>query len=166
VTTVRTGTLLGWVKDVNGSGTVHVEDVYDTDIDDLWAAVTVPARLAGWLGAVEGDLRVGGAFTAAFSSAWQGPGRVDVCEVPHRLVVTLEPHTAGRTEVEARLLVEGDRTRLIVEERGLPSDEAPDHGAGWQAHLEDLRAHLLGDVPAPWRERWQQLISCYRPKMP
>lgn len=82
MTTVRTGTLLGWVREVDGAGTVHVEDVYDTDIDDLWAAVTVPARLAGWLGAVDGDLRVGGEFTASFRSSWEGPGRVDVCEVP------------------------------------------------------------------------------------
>ena len=163
MTTVRTGTLLGWVRDVNGAGTVHVEDVYDTDIDDLWAAVTVPARLAGWLGAVDGDLQVGGEFSASFRSAWEGRGRVDVCEVPTRLVVTLEPGAPDQTEVEARLAVEGDRTRLIVEERGLPSDDAPDHGAGWQAHLEDLRAHLVGQVPTPWRERWQQLICSYRP---
>jgi uncharacterized protein YndB with AHSA1/START domain len=163
VTTVRTGTLLGWVRDVDGSGTVHVEDVYDTDIDDLWAAVTVPARLAGWLGVVEGDLWVGGEFVASFRSAWQGRGRVEVCEVSSRLLVTLEPDTAGRTEVEARLSVEGGRTRLVVEERGLPPGEAPDHGAGWQAHLEDLRAHLGGGVSPPWRERWQQLIPSYRP---
>jgi len=166
VTTVRTGTLLGWVRDVNGAGTVHVEDVYDTDIDDLWAAVTVPARLAGWLGAVDGDLQVGGEFSASFRSAWEGRGRVDVCEVPTRLVVTLEPGAADSTEVEARLVVEGHRTRLIVEERRLPGDDAPDYGAGWQAHLEDLRAHLAGGVAGPWRERWQQLISSYRPDVP
>jgi len=166
VTTVRTGTMLGWVTAVGGSGTVHVEDLYDTDIDDLWASVTVPARIAGWLGAVDGDLRVGGEFTASFTSSWEGRGRVDVCEVPNRLVVTLEPGAPDQTEVEARLVVEGDRTRLIVEERGLPGNDVPDHGAGWQAHLEDLRAHLVGELPAPWRERWQQLISSYRPEMP
>ena len=31
--------MLGWVTAVGGSGTVHVEDLYDTDIDDLWASV-------------------------------------------------------------------------------------------------------------------------------
>ncbi len=163
MTTVRTGTLLGWVRDVGGAGTVHVEDVYDTDIDDLWAAVTVPARLAGWLGVVDGDLRVGGEFSASFASSWEGRGRVEVCEVPTRLLVTLEPGAPGQTEVEARLVVEGHRTRLIVEERGLPRDDAPDYAAGWQAHIEDLRAHLTGIVRTPWHERWQQLISSYRP---
>jgi uncharacterized protein YndB with AHSA1/START domain len=27
-------------------GTVRVEDVYDTDVDDLWQACTTPERLA------------------------------------------------------------------------------------------------------------------------
>ena len=29
-------------------GAVRVEDVYDTDIDDLWSAITEPDRLAHW----------------------------------------------------------------------------------------------------------------------
>jgi uncharacterized protein YndB with AHSA1/START domain len=164
MTTVRTGSLLGWVSDVDGAGTVHVEDVYDTGIDDLWEAVTDPARLVAWLGHVEGDLRVGGWFAAAFTSTWEGRGRVDECEVPNRLLVTLEPGTPDQTRIEAVLSVEDERTRLVVEERGLPVDEAPDHGAGWQAHIEDLRAHLQGHAPAPWRERWQELIPSYRPE--
>ena len=30
-------------------GSVRVEDVYDTDIEDLWEACTDPARLARWI---------------------------------------------------------------------------------------------------------------------
>lgn len=164
MTTVRTGSLLGWVRDVDGAGTVHVEDVFDTGIDDLWEAVTDPTRLARWLCHVEGDLRVGGWFAASFTSTWEGRGRVDVCEVPNRLLVTMEPGTPDETRIEAVLSVEDERTRLVVEDRGLPVDEAPDHGAGWQAHIEDLRAYLEGRAPAPWRGRWQELIPSYRPE--
>jgi uncharacterized protein YndB with AHSA1/START domain len=39
-------------------GAVRVEDVYDTDIDDLWEACTNPERLARWIAKVSGDLRV------------------------------------------------------------------------------------------------------------
>ena len=35
-------TLLGEVRRVGDTGTVHVEDVYNTDIEDLWGAVTDP----------------------------------------------------------------------------------------------------------------------------
>ncbi len=52
--------LLGTLRSADGKGVVRMEDRYDTDIDDLWSAITDPARLARWYGEVEGDLRVGG----------------------------------------------------------------------------------------------------------
>ena len=164
MTTVRTGSLLGWTREVDGSGTVHVEDVYDTGIDELWAAVTEPERLERWLAKVSGDLRVGGTFAARFTSSWEGPGRVEVCDRPHRLLLTMQPGTDEEMQIEALLTTESDRTRLVIEERGFPPGVAPDHGAGWQAHIEDLRAYLEGREPAPWKERWQQLVSSYRPE--
>lgn len=163
MTTVRTGSLLGWVREVDGAGTVHVEDVYDTGIEDLWEAVTDPGRLARWLGRFEGDLQVGGSFSASFASSWEGPGRVEECDVPNRLLVAMEPGTPDQTWIEAVLSVEDERTRLVIEERGLPVDEAFAHGAGWQAHIEDLRAHLEGRARTPWSDRWKELISSYRP---
>jgi uncharacterized protein YndB with AHSA1/START domain len=146
----------------DGRGAVRVEDVYDSDIDDLWSAVTEPARLANWVAEVTGDLRVGGVVHARFISSWDGPGRIDVCERPHRLLVTLEPGTDDETVIEAVLTAEGGKTRLVVEERGLPADTAYFHGAGWQAHLEDLAAHLAGQQPAPWKQRWTDLTPHYR----
>ena len=56
-------------------GAVRVEDIYDTDIDDLWEACTTPERLARWIAEVSGDLRVGGTIHAVFTSTWTGPGR-------------------------------------------------------------------------------------------
>jgi Activator of Hsp90 ATPase homolog 1-like protein len=58
-------------------GAVRVEDVYDTDIDDLWNACTAPERLARWIAEVAGDIRVGGTVHAAFTSTWTGPVRID-----------------------------------------------------------------------------------------
>lgn len=77
-------------------GAIRVEDVYDTGIDDLWEACTDPDRLARWIANVSGDLRVGGAIHATFTSTWTGPGRVDVCDRPHHLLVTMEPGTTTR----------------------------------------------------------------------
>jgi hypothetical protein len=39
-------------------GIVRMEDRFDTDIDDVWSALTTPGRLARWLGEVDGDLRL------------------------------------------------------------------------------------------------------------
>jgi uncharacterized protein YndB with AHSA1/START domain len=142
-------------------GAVRVEDVYDTDIADLWSAITEPERLSRWIATVEGDLRVGGAVHAHFTSTWDGPGRIDVCEAPNRLLLTMEPGTEDETEIEATLTAEGDRTRLVVEERGLPVRNLPQHGAGWQVHLEDLGRHLHGQ-PSDWKTRWQELTPTYQ----
>ena len=75
--------ILGSLRAMDGTGVVRMEDSFETDIDDLWSALTDPSRLARWIGEVEGDLRLGGEFRAHFfSSGWEGTGRVEVCEPP------------------------------------------------------------------------------------
>lgn len=154
-------------------GVVRVEDVYDTDIDDLWEACTSPERLARWIAKVSGDLRVGGSIHALFTSTWTGPGRIDACDRPHHLLVTTEPGTSDEAQIEAWLTAEGPRTRLVVEQRGLPLERLYFHGAGWQAHLEDLGRSLRDEAaacPEPWTEqapepswraRWAELTPAY-----
>ena len=143
-------------------GAVRVEDVYDTDIDDLWSAITEPERLSRWIATVDGDLRVGGAIKARFTSTWEGPGRIDVCDRPHRLLLTMEPGSEDEGEIEAVLTAEGARTRMVIEERGLPIDRLYLHGAGWQAHVEDLAALIANREVRDWKTRWQALIPAYR----
>ena len=47
---MTTQQVLGSMRRIDDTrGAVRVEDVYDTDIADLWAAVTEPARLARWI---------------------------------------------------------------------------------------------------------------------
>lgn len=142
-------------------GAVRMEDVYDTDADDLWSAITQPERLSRWIGEVSGDLTLGGQFRARFTSSWTGPGRIEVCEPPHRLLVKLDPDSGEDTEVEAILTPAGEQTRLVIEERGLPLGVLPGHGAGWQAHVEDLAAHLTGRPATDWRTRWLELMPLY-----
>ena len=144
-----------------GKGVVRMEDRYDTDIDDLWAALTDPSRLARWIADVDGDLRLGGRIQTRFTSSWEGPGRIEICERPHRLAVTLTPGAPDETVVEATLAAEGDKTRLVIEERGLPLAVLAGHGAGWQAHVEDLATHLAGREPGDWRTRWTALTPEY-----
>jgi uncharacterized protein YndB with AHSA1/START domain len=146
----------------DGRGAVRMEDVYGTDIADLWSALTDVARLAHWVAAVEGDLRAGGRIRARFTSEWEGTGRIDACDPPGHLVVTWEPGTPNETVGEAVLTPMGDGTGLVVEERGIPLDELAAHGAGWQTHLEDLRAHLSGRRASVWQARWREIQPAYR----
>lgn len=155
-------TVVGSLQAVDGKAVVRMEDRFDTGIDDLWSALTDPDRLVRWLAKVDGELRPGGNFHATFTSGWDGPGRVDICEPPHRLLVTMRPDHDESTVIEARLFADGPSSRLVVEERGLPLAEAAAHGAGWQAHIEDLAAHLAGRPPADWYTRWTALTPAYR----
>jgi uncharacterized protein YndB with AHSA1/START domain len=154
--------LTGSLRVIDGKAAVRMEDLFSTGIDDLWSALTDPQRLARWIATVEGDLRPGGEFRARFTSSWEGPGRVDVCEPPRRLRLTMSPGQDDQTVIEAELTPDGDQTRLVVEERGLPIGEAGGYGAGWQAHIEDLGAYLAGRQPADWRTRWTELTPAYR----
>lgn len=143
-------------------GAVRVDSVYPTTPEDLWAAVTDPRRLARWVAVVEGDLRLAGTVSARFTSGWEGSGRVDACDAPHRLLVTMSPGAQDETVIEAVLSPEGEGTRLVVEERGIPLGELPVHGAGWHTHLEDLGTALAGEVPGPWIDRVRALAPGYR----
>jgi uncharacterized protein YndB with AHSA1/START domain len=153
--------IIGTLREENGFGVVRMEDRFRTDAEDLWSAVTDPERLARWIAEVRGELQPGGGFEAKFTSGWEGNGRVDVCEPPHHLLVTLSPGTDDQTLIEAWIGREGDHAVLVVEERGLPLEEYAMHGAGWQAHFEDLGAHLAGRQPSNWRVRWRELIPNY-----
>jgi uncharacterized protein YndB with AHSA1/START domain len=141
-------------------GAVRVEDVYRTDIDDLWEACTAPERLARWIAEVSGDPHEGSTVHATFTSTWTGQVRIDVCEAPRHIRLTMESDTEDETEVEVWLTAEGARTRLVVEERGLPKDGLHFYGAGWQAHLEDLGRSLAGETSA-WKDRWDELTPVY-----
>ncbi len=154
--------ITGTLQSIDGKGVVRMEGRYDTDIDDLWSALTDPERLARWVAKVDGDLRLGGAFHATFTSGWEGPGRIDACDPPRQLLVTMTPGGEDETIIEAVLAADGDQTRLVVEERGIPLEELAAHGAGWQAHLEDLVAHSAGRQPADWHTRWTALTPSYR----
>jgi uncharacterized protein YndB with AHSA1/START domain len=165
--------ILGSLCSADGKGVVRMEDRYDTDIDDLWTAITDPARLARWHGQVEGDLRPGGEFRVYIeANDIESTGRVEACEPPRRLLVTTsetdESYRKGQgvppfdASLEATLTPDGDQTILIVEVRGMPLDKIAFYGAGWQIHAENLAAHLAGREPGDVEARWEELVPPYQ----
>ena len=130
--------VVGSLRSADGAGFVRVEDRYDTDIEDLWDAITDPARLARWHGQVEGDLRPGGAFRMYIASNdIESTGRVEACEPPRRLLVTNretdESYRKGQgvapfdASIEALLTPDGDQTVLSppISPVGTPATSKP-----------------------------------------
>jgi uncharacterized protein YndB with AHSA1/START domain len=156
--------ILGSLRSADGQGVVRMQDRFDTDIDDLWSAITDPGRLARWYGQVEGDLRLGGEFRArVFASGWEGTGRVEACEPPrHLLLLTKDPDEPHEGVTEITLAADGEQTILVWEERGMPLDLLWAYGAGIQVHVEDLAAHIAGGERCDAKARWDELAPAYR----
>jgi len=156
--------ILGSLRSENGKGVVRMEHRFETDIDDLWSALTDPARLARWLGDVEGDLRQGGDFRARFvTTGWEGTGRVETCEPPRRLLV--RSRATGESDElvdEAVLTADGDRTILVLEERGMPLEQIAAYGVGVQLNIEDLIAYIAGGERVEAEARVAELMPAYR----
>jgi uncharacterized protein YndB with AHSA1/START domain len=156
--------LLGTLRSADGKGVVRMEDRYDTDIDDLWSAITDPSRLARWYGEVQGDLRVGGELRIrVFSSGWEGSSVVEGCELPRRLLmVGKEEDAPYGLATEVWLTPDGDQTILVMEERGMPLDYLAGYGAGIQIHVEDLAAYLGGRERCDSDARMEVLFPAYQ----
>lgn len=165
--------ILGSLRSADGNGVVRIEDHYDTDIDDLWSAITDPGRITRWYGRVEGELRPGGQFRLYVDDADSDhAGRVEECEPPRRLRVTTretdESYQRGKGVppydeiLEATLTADGDQTVLVIEVRGMPLDAVAYYGAGWQIHAENLAAYLAGRERGNTEARWGELVPPYQ----
>lgn len=164
--------ILGSLRSVEGRGVVRLQERFDTDIKDLWSAITDPGRLAQWHATVEGDLRPGGTFRRYVEADdWEGTGRVEACEPPRRLVLTnRESEESWRkgqgappfdASLDATLTPDGDETVLVVEVGNLPLEPLPYFGVGWQIHLEKLAAYIAGRVLDDTEARWEVLVPAY-----
>jgi uncharacterized protein YndB with AHSA1/START domain len=165
--------ILGSLRSADGKGVVRMEDRFDTDIDDLWSALTEPSRLARWHGQVEGDLHPGGEFRVyQEADDIESIGRVEACEPPRRLLVTTreteESYRKGQgvppfdEVIEVTLTADGDQTILVIEVRGMPLDKIAFYGAGWQIHAENLAAYIAGRERGDAEARWEELVPAYQ----
>jgi uncharacterized protein YndB with AHSA1/START domain len=156
--------ILGSLGSADGKGSVRMEDRFNSDLHDVWSAITDPARLARWYGEVTGDLRLGGEYSVrVFASGWAGTGRVEACEPPRRLALTgKDPDEPYENFTEVTLSADGDQTILVWMERGMPLDYVAGYGAGIQVHVEDLGAYLAGRDRCDANTRMGELFPVYQ----
>ena len=163
--------LLGTLRSVDGEGIVRMENRFDTDIDELWSAVTDPDRLARWYGEVDCELSKEGEFRVHIALAGERTGRVEACEPPRRLLLTMrdpdpQPGQPEQTLLEAQLIPEGTGTRLVWEERGMPVILLAAYGAGIQIHVEHLADYISGRELCNVEARWHELFPAYQELAP
>jgi uncharacterized protein YndB with AHSA1/START domain len=124
-----------WVSTISQS--------YDTDLDDLWDAVTSAERIPRWLMPISGDLKVGGRYQLEGNAG----GTIERCAKPV-LAATWE-YGGLVSWIEVRLVPESDdRTRLELEHVAHVDDDlwaqfGPGAtGIGWDMMLMGLYLHV------------------------
>ena len=143
---------------------LQFDELYDTDVDDLWEAVTTPGRLGRWMAPYRGEFRLGGRWEASGSGgAVYCAGEVTACDAPHGFTTTWQVRGEGPTVLVVRLEPDGDRTRLRLRHEGVTD---VDYGAGWHTYLEALAGYLAdpaGDHTdaGAWQRRFEELSRLY-----
>jgi uncharacterized protein YndB with AHSA1/START domain len=116
---------------------------YDTDIDDLWDAVTNPERVPRWFAPVSGELTLGGRYQITGNAG----GTVAECDPPKRFALTWE-FGAQVTWVTVTLAAEGSGSTMLTLEHMAPIDPhwetygAGAVGVGWDLSLAGLALYL------------------------
>ncbi|MGY2001294.1 SRPBCC family protein [Blastococcus sp. SYSU DS1024] len=122
-------------------------------IDDVWAALTEPDRLARWIGSYDGERRPGGTgtFTMTHEDEPVGePMTIVECDPPRRLVVewVQEQEGSGVWRIDLDLFVEGERTVLRFVQFFAGGVEVTDFAMGWHWYLDKLDGELGGPPAA------------------
>jgi uncharacterized protein YndB with AHSA1/START domain len=116
---------------------------YDTDIDDLWDAITNPERLPRWFAPVSGELKLGGRYQVQGNAG----GTITRCEPPREFSLTWE-FGGGVSWVNVVLRAEGaERTHLELQHIAHPEAHWEQFGpgavgVGWELGLMGLARHL------------------------
>jgi hypothetical protein len=146
-----------------GVGVVRLKVQYESDIKDLWSALTTPQRLAHWYGEVSGDLVSDGEFRAIISiSGWDGWGRIEACTPPRQFRALMWEEEGKEQIVSVMLSADRKHTLLEIEVRGVPLDLVWAYGIGWHMHAENLEIYLAGNEQPKSETRWDELESAYR----
>ena len=140
--------------------TVRFERTFRRSRDEVWQALTEPARLSAWLDEALVELRLGGRFEIQFAD---GTMTGVITELVHERVLAYSWHEAqpGRSHVRWELSDADGGTLLRLEHTLLPDDSASGFAAGWHHHLERLES-LLGGSTVSWSpERFDELAQFY-----
>lgn len=142
-------------KDGQPARAVILSRVYDTDVDDLWDALTSADRIPRWFLPVSGDLKLGGRYQFQGNAG----GQITDCEPPRRVAATWEMQ--GQVSwVDVRVAPEGTaRARLTLTHTALLTPEAAQFweqygpgavGTGWEGGFLGMALYLSDpDAPKP-----------------
>jgi uncharacterized protein YndB with AHSA1/START domain len=124
---------------------VRFERLYDATPDELWAALTDPDQLPGWLAhASRFELAVGGDVRLDFGDGDEVYGEIRELEPGRVLEYTWTFSGERESVVRFEIRPRDQGVQLVLDHRQLPRDVGVGYSAGWHAHLDMLAAALAG----------------------
>jgi uncharacterized protein YndB with AHSA1/START domain len=129
-------------KDGKPASTVTLTRLYDTDVEDLWDALTSAERLPRWFLPIEGDLKPGGKYQLKGNAG----GTITACTPPRHFAATWE-FGAAVSWIDVTLAPAGTQARLTLEHTAIVEDHWKQFGPGavgigWDLALMGLARHL------------------------
>jgi uncharacterized protein YndB with AHSA1/START domain len=134
-------------------------------VEKVWAALTVPERLADWFVHAKADLRVGGHLIFDGRGISHTEMRITVCD-PLRALAWVWTIAGQESVVRFDLAPEAGGTRLTLTHSGVPRGAAGVR-AGWHAHLEALPDAIEGRATS-WETKTarETALGAVYPKLP
>ncbi|HET6971447.1 MAG TPA: SRPBCC family protein [Phenylobacterium sp.] len=128
---------------------------YARPLEKVWAALTVPERLADWLGEFEVDhWAVGAPIRLRFPEVnYTAEGQVTAYDPPRRVAWTW-PQEGRPSEVRFELEAEGAGCRLTLTQTALDPKDGAGVAAGWHAHLGGFERAVDGI-----RTTWDDVLA-------
>lgn len=131
-------------------------------VEKVWAALTVPERLADWLAKAEVDLRIGGRIELYWDTHdYRMAGVINELDPPRTLAWTWPHEQHPDSVVRWTLEPDGDGCRLTLVQTNLSTPPLRSVAAGWHTHLEGLEGAADG-ANTPWRAgREREIATLY-----
>ena len=136
---------------------------YPDPVDEVWSALTDPARVARWFGTWTGDPATGTVQLTMTEEEGSTPQEVTIleCHPPARLVVEV-PSPDGTWRLSVALQAQERGTTLVFTQRLAEPYDASSIGPGWHFYLDRLGAVVAGTaVPDSWDDYFPSLQDAY-----
>lgn len=139
-------------RDGKPASTVMLSRLYDTDVDDLWDALTNPERIPRWFLPVDGDLSLGGKYQLKGNAS----GTITACTPPRHFAATWE-FGGAVSWIDVTLTADRGQARLTLEHTAVVEDHWKQFGPGavgigWDLALMGLGRHLASGAPVDQAE--------------
>ena len=154
---------MGEVTEVPEGVRLRFRRSWPDPIEDVWAALTEPDRLARWIGSYEGERSAGGTgtFTMTHEDEPVGePMTITECDAPRRLVVDWATEEGWRVELD--LTTEDGQTVLLFTQFFAPGTQVTDYVLGWHWYLDKFDAEVSGrPAPGHWDAFYAEVGPAY-----